>query len=145
MLADKDTGLVALLAGDFPSAGILSVSWDSSAFVSSGRGLDLNASGSKVLSGLLNAKVGEFPTVFIGHSMGGLMMKTVVVELHSQSKHPSPAHSLLRNLRSAVFIANPHDGSNLAGWLQCFGVRASAFGFAPSRLIAKCWQTTLQN
>ncbi len=58
--------------------------------------------------GGLNGK----PLVLIGHSMGGLVIKTAIV--HAQSKGNPRWHSLAGQVRAVVFVATPHTGSQLA-------------------------------
>lgn len=135
--ADSDTGLVDMLADDFPKARILSVSWNSPMFAGNTHVQDWRSSGNMVVTGLVSAGVGQRPAVFIGHSMGGLMMKQVVVDLQARSASSGTAHSLLHSLRSVVFIATPHNGSRLADQLLSTGRLGSVLGCAPSPLVSK--------
>jgi len=63
------------------------------------------------------------PIVLIGHSFGGLVLKSLVVELEKASTIRNPTNSLseaivqrakvfLRNVRGVAFYAVPHAGSS---------------------------------
>jgi hypothetical protein len=70
------------------------------------------------------------PIVLIGHSFGGLALKSLVVELERESNIRNPTDSLtessvqhakmfLRNLRGVAFYAVPHIGSsNLSEYVK---------------------------
>lgn len=64
--------------------------------------------------------IGERPVIFICHSMGGLIIKELVVSgaLPSDQKHSS----LVKNTRGILFCGTPHRGSALATLGTLFGV-----------------------
>ena len=54
----------------------------------------------------------DIPLVLVGHSMGGLVIKTAVV--HAMTMGVERYEKLLKQVRAVVFIATPHFGSDLA-------------------------------
>jgi len=59
----------------------------------------------------VNAGIGTRPLIFIMHSMGGLVVKSLIVA----SAHADTAHkSLVGQIRGLVFCGTPHRGSALA-------------------------------
>jgi hypothetical protein len=67
--------------------------------------------------------------VLIGHSFGGLVLKSLVVKCLEVSTLHKPTNSLsegavqyakafLRNVRGVVFYAVPHSGSNIAEYVE---------------------------
>jgi pimeloyl-ACP methyl ester carboxylesterase len=60
------------------------------------------------LQKLLKAGVGERPIVWVGHSMGGLLIKSILVQ--------DEAEVLRKLTRGVVFFSVPHKGSDTASW-----------------------------
>jgi len=58
------------------------------------------------------------PVVFICHSLGGLIVKQVLLDLNEQRTRRPEAAALLARIRGVVFIATPHSGSRSATWLE---------------------------
>ncbi len=67
----------------------------------------------------------QHPIVLIGHSFGGLVLKSLVVKLVKASAIQNPTNPLseitvqrakafLRNVRGVAFYSVPHSGSNIA-------------------------------
>ncbi|KAK6639711.1 hypothetical protein RUM43_007986 [Polyplax serrata] len=67
---------------------------------------------SHLLNILSQAGVGKRPIVWVGHSMGGLIVKGVL-SLSRASSDPA-VRSLYENTRGIVFYSTPHKGSHLA-------------------------------
>ncbi|MEN9985410.1 MAG: hypothetical protein RI925_912 [Pseudomonadota bacterium] len=67
----------------------------------------------------VHPKLTERQLVLIGHSMGGLVIKTLI----TQSMHKDdPRHqAMVRRIRGVVFIATPHQGAELANLAQAIG------------------------
>jgi hypothetical protein len=68
---------------------------------------------------LANAGLGEIPIVFVTHSMGGLVIKSLLVgsQLHADDDR----RRIARMVRGIVFCATPHRGSNFANAAQLLG------------------------
>jgi tetratricopeptide (TPR) repeat protein/pimeloyl-ACP methyl ester carboxylesterase len=60
----------------------------------------------------------ERPLILVGHSMGGLVIKTAIVQAmtHDVERHAEVA----RQVRGVVFLATPHQGSDLANLATAF-------------------------
>jgi tetratricopeptide (TPR) repeat protein len=61
------------------------------------------------------------PITFICHSLGGLIIKQVLLDLHQQKGRRAAAAALLDQVTQVVFLATPHTGSrraSLLDWLR---------------------------
>ncbi|CAG9467373.1 unnamed protein product [Pedinophyceae sp. YPF-701] len=87
------------------------------------------------LSKLITAGVGERPVVFVAHSLGGLLVKQLLVQAAASS---DPATRRLADaVRGCVFFSVPHFGSSWAslGWALRWSAKIPIMGFAPSALL----------
>jgi pimeloyl-ACP methyl ester carboxylesterase len=64
--------------------------------------------------------------VLVGHSMGGLIIKTLITQ--ARAAGDTRTRALLDRIRGVVFVATPHQGSQLASLAMAFaaGVRTNA-------------------
>lgn len=77
-------------------------------------------------SSCLDISIGNFPIVFITHSLGGLVTKALLRSIKDQ-EHPQYPDRLLGNLSGLVFFATPHHGSFWGTAATIFpGIRPSA-------------------
>ena len=58
------------------------------------------------------------PIIFVVHSLGGLLVKQVLLDLHQQKGRRPEAAALLECVTQVVFIATPHTGSRKATLLD---------------------------
>ncbi|KAL7944560.1 hypothetical protein V8C42DRAFT_325181 [Trichoderma barbatum] len=61
------------------------------------------------------------PLILIGHSMGGLVIKQVLVLAHQMPPtHPDYANhqNFLNSVSSVMFLGTPHEGSSLVKWAK---------------------------
>jgi len=65
-----------------------------------------------MLAKLVKAGVGSRPVIFVGHSMGGLIIKKMLVS--AQMSGDSVLHQLSSNTKGVVFYSTPHEGSQIA-------------------------------
>ena len=72
----------------------------------------LDALADALLEKLTSAGVGARPCVLVGHSMGGVLIKLMLLRASQEPRH---AH-LATSLRGAVFYSCPHFGSALAAY-----------------------------
>ncbi|XP_072358781.1 protein SERAC1 isoform X3 [Scyliorhinus torazame] len=120
-MEDKDTNYTECwpktwLAADCPSLRILSVEYDSN--LSDWRSKcpvederkSLAYRGRELLTKLKAAGVGDRPVVWIAHSMGGLLVKKMLLDA---SEDPE-MRSVVQNTQGIVFYSVPHSGSRLA-------------------------------
>ncbi|XP_067900826.1 protein SERAC1 isoform X5 [Heterodontus francisci] len=120
-VADKDANYTECwpktwLAADCPSLRILSVEydthlsdWRSKCPVENER-KSLAYRGRELLTKLKAAGVGDRPVVWVAHSMGGLLVKKMLLDA---SEDPE-MRSMVQNTQGIVFYSVPHYGSRLA-------------------------------
>ena len=65
-----------------------------------------------MLKKLQAAGVGQRPTVFVGHSMGGLIIKKMLV--NAQNSDDEQRKKFAENTKGVVFYSTPHKGSEIA-------------------------------
>lgn len=65
-----------------------------------------------MLERLARAGVGSRPVIFVGHSMGGLIIKKML--LLAQSSHQDNIRALAENTKGVLFYSTPHEGSHIA-------------------------------
>ena len=53
----------------------------------------------------------EGPVTFVCHSLGGLIVKQFLLDLHQQKDRSPEAAALLNRVTQVVFMATPHTGS----------------------------------
>ncbi|MCI0467579.1 MAG: putative lipase, partial [Beijerinckiaceae bacterium] len=58
------------------------------------------------------------PIVFICHSLGGLIVKQILLDLQQQKDRRGDAKDFLNRVSQVVFAATPHTGSRHANWLD---------------------------
>jgi hypothetical protein len=56
------------------------------------------------------------PVIFVCHSLGGLIVKEIVVRCDAR-KECKEYQNLLLNVKAFVFFATPHQGSDVADWM----------------------------
>ncbi|KAI1923542.1 hypothetical protein LOZ60_005146 [Ophidiomyces ophidiicola] len=55
----------------------------------------------------------QCPIVFIGHSLGGIVIKTALIYAHSR---PTQFKNILDSTKAVLFFSTPHQGSTRADW-----------------------------
>ena len=110
---------MAWLGEEFPRARILSVCYDSSARKTNTTGrMDEYVLGEALVKELVEyAEVGQqpkCPIVFVCHSLGGLIVKNIVISAHVKHRNDPKYVTFLQNIGGYHFYATPHDGSKLA-------------------------------
>jgi protein SERAC1 len=76
-----------------------------------------------ILDELEAAKIGQRPTIWICHSMGGIIVKQILVHL-ANSQMNNKENSLLNNTKGIFFISTPHFGSMISSLLSRFSMFA---------------------
>lgn len=66
----------------------------------------------ELLNALTASNVGNFPVIWVGHSMGGLVAKSILVQALSSSDKRRRA--IAENTRAIMFLGTPHKGSPVA-------------------------------
>ncbi|XP_073396493.1 uncharacterized protein [Physcomitrium patens] len=103
------------LTEDLPDCRLLTVKYKTNLTQWSGATLPLQEVSSMLLDKLVAAGVGKRPVVFISHSMGGLVVKQLLVQASQDDKrHDEKRAQLLEQTSGIVFYSCPHFGSKLA-------------------------------
>lgn len=107
------------LPKDFPNARIIGLNYESSltqwygakcpCLKNTGK---LQPRAIEFLEKISKAGVGQRPIVWIGHSMGGLLIKSIMVQA-SKSDDPL-VRQISNNTRGIIFMGTPHKGSPVA-------------------------------
>ena len=69
----------------------------------------LNERSTEILAKLKDSGVGKRPVVFVGHSMGGLIIKRMLAESELNNDN-----EFIKNTKGIVFYSTPHNGSQVA-------------------------------
>jgi triacylglycerol esterase/lipase EstA (alpha/beta hydrolase family) len=112
---------------EFENTRIFSFGYDSNWGARKGSVLNVHDFGKSLLSELLNSpeirRDGDTPIIFIGHSMGGLVIKKAYV----LANQDPASKSLADRVHGLFFLATPHRGADSATMLKNV-LRASAYG-----------------
>jgi pimeloyl-ACP methyl ester carboxylesterase len=100
------------LGKDLPDCGIWSMGYPAGISVLGKPGMIIEKRAGNLSQKLANSNLGERPLVFLTHSMGGLIVKYLIV--HSQTLGDSDRKKLVSAIRGIVFCATPHRGSAFA-------------------------------
>ncbi|TMW66964.1 hypothetical protein Poli38472_012080 [Pythium oligandrum] len=106
---------------------VLSIGYDSQLLASESvwQTMCFKETSQDVLKKLMAARVGDRPVVFITHSLGGVLLKQVLLEsAETNSGVASPDSDLLNKVSGVVFYGVPHHGSPIAQTIQAFRPRS---------------------
>jgi hypothetical protein len=99
------------LAEDNPRAAVWCVGFDASASRWRGGAMGILDRGVNLLARLKSEGIGKRQLCLVGHSLGGLMAKQILV----QAAHTAPEYQqLAAHARGVIFLATPHDGASIA-------------------------------
>lgn len=117
------------LAEEFPKLGIWTVGYPAGLTAFGKPGMIIQMRAGNLAHNLVNAGLGARPLVFVTHSMGGLIVKSLIVE--SQTLADKDRKRLVSYVGGIVFCATPHRGSALANAAAVLGKYSSGvFGRA---------------
>ena len=104
----------AWLAADFPQINVWAAGYDSAVFSNAlaGEGSSLADCSSILRDFLLSKDLGKRPTLFITHSLGGLIVKQMLRRCSDSADQSCKA--LLAASKGVVFLATPHYGADIA-------------------------------
>ena len=116
-LTPSDVWPAAWLAADVPRARLLSVDYAAPVSGWEGEALPLVGVVSRLARRLAAARVGDRPTVYVCHSLGGVIVKEMLAAGQAPGA-PPPLAALAGSAAGVVCYACPHRGSWLArvGW-----------------------------
>lgn len=100
------------IAREFPGVAVWSVDYPTTVSRWVGRSIPLFELATNIADGLLVKDIGvNRPLILVGHSMGGLVIKKILLE---SSNHSQARWTLLSaNAKAVMFLATPHTGSDL--------------------------------
>ncbi|CAM6099636.1 unnamed protein product [Calypogeia fissa] len=113
------------LVEEIPEAQVFSVSCSGVLRNSSNASIDMYDFAENLISDLLMANIGQVPNcplVLVGHSIGGLVIKELCCQAHSQLSmnkdfQRTKLEKFLTNLRGVFYFATPHHGSPVANYV----------------------------
>lgn len=107
------------LGEDVPAVGVWSLGYAVSASAWKGHAMPLADRATNILDLLELDGIGRRPVVFIGHSLGGLLVKQL---LRHAGDFGNPAwKAIATQTKAIVFLSTPHSGVDLASWIQYIG------------------------
>lgn len=105
----------AWLTADFAYVGTWSVGYDASATKWRGSSMPLPDRAENILARLMaEPRLSKGHIVFIGHSLGGLVIKQLLRSADREASRNPAAKAFLRRIRRIAFLGTPHFGSGLA-------------------------------
>jgi tetratricopeptide (TPR) repeat protein len=117
--ADDDTFWPVWLARDVEGLAVYSLAYEAPASNWLGTSMPLQDRAANIFELLLTEPgLQTGPIVFVCHSLGGLIVKKVLLNLQQQAMRRPEAASLLERVTEVVFAATPHTGSAQATWLD---------------------------
>jgi pimeloyl-ACP methyl ester carboxylesterase len=99
--------------------GVWSVQYGAAATDWAGNTLPLTERSTNFLRQLVQTKLGKTNTVFVVHSLGGLVVKQAFNSALTMQQ--SEWEEIVDNTEAVVFLATPHTGSGLASYMQRLG------------------------
>ena len=104
------------VAKDFPTCNVWSLQYPSTAtqWTSIGANMGLLDRAKEIINYLVSLGIGTRPTIYIVHSLGGLLTKQILRA--SAEMNYSDWAKIIPNTKGVVFIASPHSVSNLANF-----------------------------
>ena len=105
------------LAQDCDGVAVWSVGYDAPVSDWTGSAMHLSDRGENIFKRLLTkAELRDGELVFIGHSLGGLVIKQMLRKADGEAHDNADAASFVARARKVAFLATPHVGADMAGW-----------------------------
>ncbi|HTQ13445.1 MAG TPA: alpha/beta fold hydrolase [Rhizomicrobium sp.] len=98
---------------------VYSASYDASPTRWFGSAMPISDVATEILGDLEAGGFGRHPLVLVGHSLGGLLIKEMLRIAHTCKR--TQWNTIVKNTRGVVFIATPHNGSQLADYATKLG------------------------
>jgi tetratricopeptide (TPR) repeat protein len=116
---ENDTFWPVWLAWDVEGLAVYSLAYEAPVSNWLGTSMPLQDRAVNILETLLSEQgLASGPIVFVGHSLGGLVTKKILLDLQQQAVRRPEAADLLGRVTEIVFAATPHTGSAHASWLD---------------------------
>jgi tetratricopeptide (TPR) repeat protein len=117
--ADDNTFWPVWLAQDVEGLAVYSLAYEAPASNWLGTSMPLQDRAVNIFEVLLTEPgLRTGPVIFVCHSLGGLVIKKVLLNLQQQAMRRPEAAGLLERVTEIVFAATPHTGSAEATWLD---------------------------
>ncbi|KAI0008496.1 hypothetical protein F4779DRAFT_449667 [Xylariaceae sp. FL0662B] len=78
-----------------------------------------------------NLCLGQFPLIFVTHSMGGLVFKKAYIDAQLDSRY----QSITRSIKAVIFLSTPHRGADLSELLN--KLLSASFRISPKQYVAE--------
>src|SRR5260370_9593758 len=106
------------LGQDIPSTAIWSLSYPAGAtkWTTAGEGMALPDRASNLIPTMLYYGIGSRKTIFVCHSLGGLVVKQIL--RHSTNMSKPEWQAIADSTLGVAFLATPHAGSDLATFIK---------------------------
>lgn len=101
------------LAAKMPDLTVWTLGYPASPSAWLGGAMDMNERARNLLAHV-SQQLGTRPIVFVAHSLGGLILKRMLLECHLASRQEPNWTRLLRSTAGVVFLSTPHFGSDYA-------------------------------
>ncbi|MFL5328679.1 MAG: esterase/lipase family protein [Gemmataceae bacterium] len=113
------------LAREIPDVGVWSFSYDSAASDWLGAAMPIVDRSKNFLSQIVAEKLGRGNTIFVVHSLGGLVVKQAL--MHAITLRNDDFEEIADNTKAVIFLGTPHTGSGVSNFMQAvsFGLRLS--------------------
>ncbi|PZU36927.1 MAG: hypothetical protein DI573_12610 [Microbacterium sp.] len=108
---DGATNWLEWLATDVPGVRVWTLDYDAASSKLRGAAMRLEDRTVNVLEALSLEDLGARPICFVAHSLGGLLVKEVILESRLEREHKA---KLSAAIAGVVFLSTPHSGSALA-------------------------------
>jgi hypothetical protein len=117
--ADDDTFWPLWLARDVEGLAVYSLAYEAPASNWLGTSMPLQDRAVNIFEILLTEPgLRTGPVIFVCHSLGGLVVKKILLNLQQQATRRPEAADFLQRVTEVVFAATPHTGSAQATWLD---------------------------
>ncbi len=107
------------LGEDFNECGIWSVNYQVEPATWKGNTMPLLKRATNVVDLLDGRGLGQKPIIFITHSMGGLVIKQLL--LNATYSDEETWKRIVEQTKGIVYLSTPHSGSNIANWFRYIG------------------------
>lgn len=109
------------LAEDLPGVDVYSIGYDASASGWTGQTMAIEDRAENICELLLREEgLSKAPVYFLCHSLGGIILKRLMLRLKERTPHEPDAAALYTSIQKIGFLATPHTGSDKAGLMDRF-------------------------
>ena len=105
------------LVRDFGTLAVYVVGYDAPVSRWRGTAMHLTDQARSILARLVvEPALARGPLIFIGHSLGGLIIKQLLRTADSMARYDARARDLIERVGKVAFLGTPHSGAGLANW-----------------------------